>query len=249
MVTQQFDVIIAGAGPAGSSCAITLASSGLKVALIDKAVFPRDKTCGDALSIDVSNQLSRMSESLTGKFMQLQNKSASYGIKVFSSDQSSIAIPLQYNNVKSCGYVVPRMEFDNLLFQHAKEQPNICCFENTTINEIKCTEASVIVTTSGETLQAPIIVGADGAHSVVARQLAPSIEVEKEHYCAGLRIYYEGVTGFDSDGLIELHFFKDVVPGYLWLFPMADNKANVGIGMLSSVVSKKKVNLKKTHVL
>jgi geranylgeranyl reductase family protein len=245
MDTQQFDVIIAGAGPSGSSCAISLANSGLKVALVDKAVFPRDKTCGDALGIDVINQLSRMSEELGEKFKLLQNKSASYGIKVFSADHSSIAIPLYHNGIKSCGYVVPRMEFDNLLFQHAKEQPNIHCFENTVIEKIERSKDAVTVITNNGTLQAPIIVGADGAHSVVAKQLS-DITVDKDHYCAGLRIYYEGVDNFEQDGLIELHFFKDIAPGYLWLFPMANNKANVGIGMLSSVVSKNKVNLKET---
>jgi geranylgeranyl reductase family protein len=245
MDIQQFDVIIAGAGPSGSSCAMSLANSGLKVALVDKAVFPRDKTCGDALGIDVINQLSRMSEDLGEKFKLLQNKSASYGIKVFSADHSSIAIPLLHNNVKSCGYVVPRMEFDNLLFQHAKEQSNIHCFENTVIEKIEKNKSVVIVTTNNGSLQAPLIVGTDGAHSIVAKQLS-DIKVDKAHYCAGLRIYYEGITGFDPDGLIELHFFKELAPGYLWLFPLAGNKANVGIGMLSSIVSKKKVNLKET---
>jgi geranylgeranyl reductase family protein len=243
MDTQQFDVIIAGAGPSGSACAIALANSGLTVALIDRAVFPRDKTCGDALSIDVINQLSRLSEPLADRFRELQNKKASYGIKIFSADHSSIAIPLYYNGIKSCGYVVPRMEFDNLLFQYAKEQLNIHCFENTTIEKIEKDKETVVVSTSNGQLKAPLIVGADGAHSIVAKQLS-DIKVDKDHYCAGLRIYYEGVTGFDDEGLIELHFFKEIAPGYLWLFPMADNKANVGIGMLSSEVSKRKVNLK-----
>ena len=49
MFQKKFDVVIVGAGPAGSACAIKLADSGLKIALLDKATFPRDKTCGDAL--------------------------------------------------------------------------------------------------------------------------------------------------------------------------------------------------------
>ncbi|HEX8277518.1 MAG TPA: NAD(P)/FAD-dependent oxidoreductase, partial [Segetibacter sp.] len=65
-----------------------------------------------------------------------------------------------------------------------------------------------------------------------------------KHYGAGLRVYYEGVTSFSEGNCMELHFFKHILPGYLWIFPLPNNKANVGIEMLSSTVSKKKVNLK-----
>jgi len=131
------------------------------------------------------------------------------------------------------------------LFQHAKEQSNIYCFENTSIEKIETNNDLVIAKTKDYEFHAKLIIGADGAHSVVAKQLA-DIPVEKEHYSAGLRVYYEGVSGFDDDNLIELHFFKESLPGYLWLFPLADNKANVGIGMLSSAVSKKRINLRET---
>jgi len=245
MLKKEFDVIIVGGGPSGASCAISFAESGLQVALVDKASFPRDKTCGDALSIDVINQVSWMSASLAEKFKEYQNKIASYGVKIFSADHSSIDIPLIYKGAKGCGYVFPRLDFDNLLFQHAKEYNNIHVFENSEVKKIEQTKDAVIVTTKDIQIEAPIIVGADGAHSIVSKQLS-DIEVDKEHYCAGLRIYYEGITGFNNDNMIELHFFKDVVPGYLWLFPLADNKANVGIGMLSSAVAKKRVNLKET---
>ena len=49
-MTEKFDVIICGAGPAGTTCALALGNSGLKVALVDKSNFPRDKTCGDAIA-------------------------------------------------------------------------------------------------------------------------------------------------------------------------------------------------------
>lgn len=244
------DVIIVGAGPAGSSCAINLSKTGLKVALLDKASFPRDKTCGDALSIDVINQLNHLSPELSEKFKSFSNKIESYGIKIFSADYTSLSIPLVYNKVKSCGYVAPRLDFDNFLFQFARNRNNVQAFENFIIEKIEQKDNIIMVTSKDIELQAPIIIGCDGAHSIVAKSLS-DITVEKEHYSGGLRIYYEGVTGFENDGLIELHFFKEIVPGYLWLFPMANNKANVGIGMLSSEISKRKINLKETlqHLL
>ena len=245
MTEKIFDVVIVGAGPSGAPCAIKLADSGLKVALLDKASFPRDKTCGDALSVDVINQLSMLSGELAQEFEALENKIPSYGVKIFSPDHNFIDIPFIHKNEKSCGYISPRINFDNLLFQHAKQYANIHIFENCVVNSVTVKEEIAKLETSVGTFTANIVIGADGAHSVVSKQLG-NIKVEKEHYSAGLRVYYEGVTNFHDENYIELHFFKNILPCYLWIFPLAGNKANVGIGLLSSVVSKKKINLKET---
>jgi flavin-dependent dehydrogenase len=137
------------------------------------------------------------------------------------------------------------MDFDNFLFQHVKQYPNISIFENCNVMQAEYFDSHVLIKTNKESFSAEIVLASDGAHSVVAKNLS-NINVEKNHYSAGLRVYYEGVTSFHKENFIELHFFKDILPGYLWIFPLPDNKANVGIGMLSSAVSRKKVNLKTT---
>lgn len=245
MVQQTFDVVIVGAGPAGSACAIKLSESGLKVALLDKASFPRDKTCGDALSVDVINQLVMLSENLAEDFNKMEDKIASYGVKIFSPDHNHIDIPFIYKGKKSHGYISTRFSFDNLLFTHAKKSSGVTVFENCSVTNVQVSAENTIVTTTLGTFEAAMVLGADGAHSVVSKHLG-DIKVEKKHYSAGLRVYYENVASFHEENFIELHFFKDILPGYLWIFPLADNKANIGIGMLSSTVSKKKVNLKDT---
>ncbi len=245
MSEKVFDVVIVGAGPAGSSCAIKLANSGLKVALLDKASFPRDKTCGDALSVDVVNQLPMLSENLAAAFSKMQDKIASYGVKIFSPDHNHIDIPFIYKGSKSHGYISTRMSFDNLLFSEAKQTKNVSVYENCTVSGVEVKDNKTIIQTTTGLFESAIVVGADGAHSTVSKFLG-DIKVEKNHYSAGLRVYYENVASFHEENFIELHFFKDILPGYLWIFPLADNKANVGIGMLSSTVSKKKVNLKET---
>ncbi len=244
MEIKKFDVVIVGAGPAGASCAIKLGSAGLKVALLDKATFPRDKTCGDALSVDVINQLAMLSDKLATDFTALENKIPSYGVKIFSPDHQCFDIPFVHKNVKSCAYISPRLDFDNFLFQHVKNYPNISIFENCGVEKITQRESKNNIHTKSGIFECDIAIGADGAHSVISRNIG-DIKVDKKHHSAGLRIYYEGVTSFHEEGFIELHFFKEILPGYLWLFPLADNKANVGIGMLSSVVAKEKVDLKK----
>ena len=88
------------------------------------------------------------------------------------------------------------------------------------------------------------MLGADGANSFVKRKLQPE-PLDGRHHSAGLRVYYKNVTGFSDDNAIELHFYKELLPGYFWMFPLANNEANIGVGMLSSHVGKHKVNLKK----
>ena len=79
MQSFKFDVVIVGAGPAGCAAAYMLAGNGLKIALIDKESFPRDKICGDALGGDVAKQFHLMSETLSRKFEQFEkNKSVQF---------------------------------------------------------------------------------------------------------------------------------------------------------------------------
>lgn len=240
-----FDVIIVGGGPSGAACAIKLSNTGLKVGLIEKSIFPRDKTCGDALSTDVINQLPMLSEKLAVSFNGIAEKVPSYGVKIFSPDMNFIDIPFIYKGKKSNGYICKRIHFDNFLFQFVKENTDVQVFEGYNVQEVIETETGVKIMTDKGDFESKIILGADGAHSVVSRNLA-NLKVEKDHYSAGLRVYYENVSSFHEDNFIELYFFNELLPGYLWVFPLANNQANIGLGMLSSEVSKSKINLKET---
>ena len=243
MSDRKFDVLIVGAGPAGAATAIALGNSGLSVGLLDKAKFPRDKTCGDALSVDVVNQLRILSPALSDAFEQFIPKVSSYGVKIFAPDGNHLDIPFVHNQQKRPGFVCSRLDFDNLLLQHLTAYPNVKLFEEHIVNRVENVGDQICVHTNHGAFSAPIVVGADGAHSIVAKELS-NLRPDKDHYSAGLRVYCEGVSDFHPENFIELYFFQNILPGYLWIFPLPDNNANVGIGMLSSAVSKKKVNLK-----
>ena len=243
MEKRTFDVLIVGSGPAGAACAMALGRSGLSIAILDKAVFPRDKICGDALSVDVVNQLSLLPGDLSSRFDGLDSKVSSYGVRIFAPNHQYIDLPFIHKGEEKCGYLCPRFDFDQLMVEELKQFDNVKTFEDCLVEKVEKTETEGLVHTTQGTFSAKIIAGADGAQSVVARQLG-SFKPDRQHFSAGLRIYYEGITSFQESHFIELHFFRDVLPGYLWIFPLANNRANVGIGMLSSVVSKKKINLK-----
>ena len=244
MADQKFDVVIVGAGPGGVACALSLHEAGLKVALLDKAQFPRDKICGDALSADVLNQLAK----LPGDGVSLIHKNTphapSYGVRFFapSHQRLDIAFSKQDSDTPP-GYIVKRTDFDHALLTQARAFQHIKILEGYQASQVTTHATGAEVVTNQGVLTCQAIIGADGAHSVVTKQLG-NFQVEKHHYCAGLRAYYENVTGFHEDNFIELHFYKDLLPGYFWIFPLPNNCANVGLGMLSSAVSKKRVNLK-----
>lgn len=239
----EFDIAIVGAGPAGCSAAIKLAASGLSIAIIDKASFPRDKICGDALSVDVINQLSMLSEELAIEFQQMAEKTAAHGVTIYAPNGHGVNIPFVNKGEKKCGYIVTRQDFDHLLFKTVKRNTKIQVFENQTISTVDLENGWVALEGDDLFLKCKLVIGADGAYSIVNKHLG-KIQVDKRHYSAGLRVYYENVEHFHKDNYIELYFFQDILPGYLWVFPLPNKKANVGIGMLSSAVSRKKVNLR-----
>ena len=245
MQTEIFDVVIVGAGPAGCAAAYMLSGHGLKIALIDKETFPRDKICGDALGADVTKQFHLISESLTEKLDQFKEKIPSNGVRFFTPKHQKLDI--HFTKPKSIfggGFVTKRIDFDNFFFTETAKLPDVTVIQNQKITSVDNSGDAIILQSSTKRFAASIALGADGAHSILNKRLTKN-KVEKNHYCAGVRQYFSNVKDFHPDNHIELHFYKEILPGYLWIFPLANNQANVGLGMLSSVVSKKQINLKK----
>ena len=119
--SQIFDVIIIGAGPAGSACAIELAKAAphVRIALLEKGVFPKDKICGDALSPDVINQVKMLSDDLANKLDQSIHALPVNGVRIFGRKKASYAYFFNERNfLKS--YTCPRLHLDSLLFEHTR---------------------------------------------------------------------------------------------------------------------------------
>ncbi|MFH0865116.1 MAG: geranylgeranyl reductase family protein [Bacteroidota bacterium] len=238
-----YDVIIAGGGPAGSACALCLAHSGLKIAMIDKASFPRNKICGDALSIDVIRQLPKLSEKLSEKFNKIENKISSRGLRIYGPSGELLELFIKSRD-NSCGYVLKRPVFDNMFHECLAENPSIKFFENCRAETVKRYDDHILLITSSGELKGKIIIGADGANSVISRHVQRHIKLKK-HLCIGIKSYYKNVEGFHADGCIELHFYKNLLPCYFWIFPMHSNEANVGLGLMHQDLLKSKHSLKK----
>ena len=140
---------------------------------------------------------------------------------------------------------MPRLDFDSLLFEKARNAPGITVLQGVNLNSFERTSDGWRITNNHQptTIHARLVIAADGANSHFARHVA-GIEMEPRHHCAGVRAYFSGVKELDRDGFIELIFLKELLPGYLWIFPLPDGRANVGLGLRSDVVRKRRVDLK-----
>jgi flavin-dependent dehydrogenase len=172
------------------------------------------------------------------------------------------------DRLTAAGFISPRLDFDAFLVSKIHpERLRTSCKLISLSNEssiasatgagpiASATGAGPASTTAGEhhvtveyqgerrTIRARYVVGCEGERSLVAKEWAGYVK-DKNHYCAALRAYYTGVTGCHPDNYIELHFLKDILPGYLWIFPMSNGRFNVGIGMASHRIAQRKVNLK-----
>lgn len=238
-----YDAIVVGAGPSGSSCAALLSRQGARVLLLDKEGFPRDKPCGDAIGGKALNVLAEL-----GVDAELSAKGflRSSGVIFSSPDGSEAEIPLVWDGkAMGGGFVCKRMDFDAIVFSHAKKT---CAVEKVEVTDIVFEEGRVVgveAKAADGAVQryfAKVVIGADGVNSVVARKTG-CLVADPNHYASAIRAYYSGIKGLR--GNIEVHFLPESMPGYFWIFPLSSHEANVGVGMLLSEVSKKRVNLHK----
>ena len=235
-----FDVIILGAGPAGATATIALGKSGVKVALLEKELFPRDKICGDAVSSVVKRILRQIDPELEKQLDQFEEKVYIEKAKLYSPNFESIEIAFSKK-----GHCVKREVFDYWLFNIASQNSNAKIFQQIKVESLSTnSEYAEVRLLDGRIFRAKMIIGCDGAHSIVAKKLA-NFKVDRKHYSGAVRQYYKNVEGLEGNAL-EVYFLKGYLPGYFWIFPLKNNEANVGFGMLSDTIAKQKIDLKKS---
>ena len=234
-MAKNYDVIVVGGGPGGSTCAALLGRAGKSVVLLEKAHFPRDKTCGDAISGSLRVQKSM---NIIEKMKEAPHAEIT-GVEFSSPEGVMLDIP--FGNP---GFCCRRYVYDNLVFQEALNSADVIQdFEVTALLR----EGEKVIGIKGkhkdgeeEEITAKLVVGADGAYSVVAQQTG-CLDLDERHTITAVRAYYKGVKNLR--GMIELHFVNEILPGYFWIFPVEDGLANVGVGMVDSFMKKKKQNM------
>ncbi len=226
-IKAQYQVAIVGAGPAGSAAAISCKEHNLSVVLIDKAEFPRDKVCGDGIPLKTFNLLEKLGFNEDELF---EDGHKINQLKVYSPEYKITT----YGNVKADASTksgcIPRKDFDSKLFKKAAAAADLALTGYRVIKiEDVANKKKLILKNLKEAGQKEIIVeaiiAADGANSAIAR-MTGLLKREEAHYFDGLRCYYEGKK-FDS--AVHLFYDRQTLPGYVWVFPVGEEKANVGI--------------------
>ena len=238
----DYDVAIIGAGPAGAACALGLRRSGLRVALLDKARFPRDKVCGDAIPGHALKALRQLDPAFADSLWQLQPLDAVRNSRLVAPNGQSLVLEW-----KLPSFNCPRETFDDALLHLVRTHaPATVILENTSLKSL-CIEAGHVrlQPAQGPEITCQLVIGCDGANSAVGRKLLPEPRLARAHHCVGVRAYFENVAGAES-GTTEFFLTRDYLAGYVWLFPVGGGRYNVGLGMLAEVVARHKVDLKET---
>ncbi|MFO7539288.1 MAG: NAD(P)/FAD-dependent oxidoreductase [Chloroflexota bacterium] len=246
-MSEKRDVIISGAGPAGAATAAMLAQKGYDVLLLDRQPFPRDKVCGDAVPAGAVSLLRRMgmadkieTAESEGKFYPL------HSLRIISPRGYEMRAELGEHEDNSRSYVAPRMHFDAAIQAHAVDSG--AEFRVGQVKEPLQENGRVIgvtVAQNGTTqdILAKVVVGADGVTSPIARTLRPAAKQHKDlHRAVALRAYIDDLE--EHPGEVEFYLYKDILPGYAWIFPTGPNQANIGLGMRLDHFRQRKENLK-----
>ncbi|MFO0574665.1 MAG: geranylgeranyl reductase family protein [Polyangia bacterium] len=219
---MSWEVIIVGAGPAGSTAAATLAKAGHKVLLVDRADFPRAKACGDAVPPPAMAVLRELDvEPLPFYYPERLVLVAPGGARIAQTARPDFR-----------GGLVPRDQLDHALVR-AAERLGAERRRLEVTGTLRDADGRVLgVATSEGELRAPIVIAADGATSAVARSLGVTRRPEPCQSVA-LRGYID-TPGHGARDL-EIHFFDAAQPAYGWFFASGPGEANVGIFLRTSV--------------
>ena len=210
---SKYDVVVVGAGPAGSTLAYELANSGTAVLLVDKAVFPRQKPCGGGVTAKAAKLLDDILPRVAEQSIY-DVDFASSGSSIFRGQHDRVVV-----------YTVTRDKLDDLLLQKAaKAGADVA--QGTTVARVNASGKSVDVVTDKGNFQGEFVIGADGGRSVVAS----SVGIENR----------DGFVGIETEvsvGDHDMARWKSLIVadvgwasrGYGWLFPKKDH-LSIGIG-------------------
>jgi len=220
-VDTTADLLVIGAGPAGAAASLAAARAGRHVVTLDRAAFPRDKTCGDGLTAGALRWL----EILGVRLADLDASSPVREVVVVAPSGRRVQLPLPADGEHA--RVMRRIDLDAVLVARARDA-GADVRDGQAVTELKSRPDGVDATLAdGTVVTAPFAVAADGHYSAARRLLVPDAPPVRGEWSA-FRQYFTGV----ADRRLWVLFERDLLPGYAWVFPLPGGRANVGFGML-----------------
>lgn len=232
--TTHTDVLVVGAGPAGSAAAAWAARAGLDVLLVDAAVFPRDKTCGDGLTPRAIHELE-----LLGLGDWLRAHTVNQGLRAHGFGQT-LLLPWPGGSLPDWGSAVARTELDDHL-RTAAIKSGARAIDGARAVDVRMAGGRVraVVFKDGDStyeIGCERLVVADGVRSPLGKVLGRQWHRDTVYGVAG-RSYV--TSGMSDDPWISSHLElrgtdDEVLSGYGWIFPLGTGEVNLGVGTLAT---------------
>lgn len=235
---MKYEVVVVGAGPAGSTAAKVLAEKGIKVLLIDKSKFPRDKPCGGGIPFRVYKRF---------PYIEDKNLIESYSYGGFAHSPSLKYRAVVEKDEPFIGMII-RNKFDDELVQLAVNS-GADFIGGKAVEDIEISEEKAkLILDDNKEVNSELVIGADGVWSIVAKKSGLIPQTGRKIAICVFQEYKVGEETidqfFDEKKMCHLHSKFQGVFGYGWVFPKKQH-LNIGIGNISSdmAYSKTKINL------
>ena len=247
-VPQEADVIVVGAGPAGSATACYLARAGIDVLVLEKATFPREKVCGDGLTPRAVKSLIGMGVPVGEQDGWVRNK----GLRIIGG---GVRLELPWPELSSYpgyGLVRSRLDFDETLARTA-QKAGARLLEGVTVTGPILDDGGRIMGVQARPTGQPdeperqyrarVVVAADGNSSRLSLAMGLGKRDDRPLGVA-VRTYYTSPRHDDDylESWLDLWDGNRLLPGYGWIFGMGDGTSNVGLGLLNTSASFKNVD-------
>ena len=244
MRTIETDVLVVGAGPAGSSAAAWAARNGQQVTVIDKEKFPRDKPCGDGLTPRAVKELTSL-----GLADWLSTKPKNIGLRAAGFGQE-LLLPWKSPSLPEWGSAVPRVELDNRILQVAKDS-GATVHDGFAAEDVEIENGSIskVITKSADEIveyKVKNVIIADGVRSHLGRKLNRTWHRDTA-YGVAARAYIKSERHDDPwiSSHLELRGSEnEILSGYGWIFPQGNGEVNIGVGTLATQKRPAEINLR-----